>query len=193
MTHPLVVCLRCMLAQTVAACERRSKSASEWRRRGSAVLAEASRASVCGRPVGVLFVVFVLGMFLCSAGAPVPPSRPALRRPERAEPVKSAQRSGPAVTSNPGLILIDVAGTYERALTVAVDRARLTLIPAAPISMRCCKQKLTVRIPGYLVDAMKQKALDHRTTVRHLVLLALQKDGYTVDQTDLLPGARGSD
>ena len=37
-----------------------------------------------------------------------------------------------AATSNPDLILIDVAGTYERALTVAVARAHLTLIPAAP-------------------------------------------------------------
>ena len=37
-----------------------------------------------------------------------------------------------AATTNPDLILIDVAGTYERALTVAVARAHLTLIPAAP-------------------------------------------------------------
>lgn len=35
-------------------------------------------------------------------------------------------------TAAPDLILIDVAGTYERALTVAVARAHLTLIPAAP-------------------------------------------------------------
>ncbi|MBX9682997.1 MAG: ParA family protein [Hyphomicrobium sp.] len=35
-------------------------------------------------------------------------------------------------TTAPDLILIDVAGTYERALTVAVARAHLTLIPAAP-------------------------------------------------------------
>ncbi len=35
-------------------------------------------------------------------------------------------------TTSPDLILIDVAGTYERALTVAVARAHLTLIPAAP-------------------------------------------------------------
>ena len=37
-----------------------------------------------------------------------------------------------SATSAPDLILIDVAGTYERALTVAVARAHLTLIPAAP-------------------------------------------------------------
>ena len=55
------------------------------------------------------------------------------------------------------------------------------------------QQKLTVRIPGYLVDALKRDALEQRTTVRHLVLLALQKDGYTVEASDLLPGAGGSD
>lgn len=32
----------------------------------------------------------------------------------------------------PDVTLIDIAGTYERALTVAVARAHLTLIPAAP-------------------------------------------------------------
>jgi len=55
------------------------------------------------------------------------------------------------------------------------------------------QQKLTVRIPSYLVDALKLQALEKRTTVRHLVLLALQKDGYTVEAADLLPGAGGSD
>jgi chromosome partitioning protein len=35
-------------------------------------------------------------------------------------------------THKPGVILIDIAGTYERALTVAVARAHLTIIPAAP-------------------------------------------------------------
>ncbi len=55
------------------------------------------------------------------------------------------------------------------------------------------QQKLTVRIPGYLVDALKRNALEQRTTVRHLVLLALQKDGYIVEASDLLPGAGGSD
>lgn len=37
-----------------------------------------------------------------------------------------------ASTVRPEVTLIDVAGTYERALTVAVARAHLTLIPAAP-------------------------------------------------------------
>ena len=55
------------------------------------------------------------------------------------------------------------------------------------------QQKLTVRIPGYLVDELKRKALDQRTTVRQIVLLALQKDGFAIEAADLLPGAGGSD
>jgi hypothetical protein len=63
--------------------------------------------------------------------------------------------------------------------------------PAVPAPRR--QQKLTVRIPGYLVDALKRNALEQRTTVRHLVLLALQKDGYSIEAADLMPGAGGSD
>lgn len=55
------------------------------------------------------------------------------------------------------------------------------------------QQKLTVRVPEYLVDALKRDALDQKTSVRHLVLLALQKSGYKIDAADLLPGAGGSD
>lgn len=55
------------------------------------------------------------------------------------------------------------------------------------------QQKLTVRVPEYLVDALKRDALDQKTSVRHLVLLAMQKSGYKVEAADLLPGAGGSD
>jgi len=55
------------------------------------------------------------------------------------------------------------------------------------------QQKLTVRIPDYLVHELKHKAVEERTTVRHLVLLAMQKAGYRVEAADLLPGAGGSD
>jgi chromosome partitioning protein len=34
------------------------------------------------------------------------------------------------ITANPDIVLIDVAGSYERALTVATARAHLTIIPA---------------------------------------------------------------
>ena len=55
------------------------------------------------------------------------------------------------------------------------------------------QQKLTVRIPDYLVHELKHKAVEERTTVRHLVLLAMQKAGYRVEAADLLPGTGGSD
>jgi chromosome partitioning protein len=51
-----------------------------------------------------------------------------------------------AATTSPDLILIDVAGTYERALTVAVARAHLTLIPAA--STGCCSTACSRCLPG---------------------------------------------
>ena len=63
--------------------------------------------------------------------------------------------------------------------------------PAVPPPRR--QQKLTVRIPGYLVDALKRSALEQRSTVRQLVLLALQKGGYNIEAAELLPGAGGSD
>ena len=62
-----------------------------------------------------------------------------------------------------------------------------------PVTPPRRQQKLTVRIPGYAVDALKRDALNARTTVRHLVLLALQKAGYSIEAADLLPGAGGSD
>jgi cellulose biosynthesis protein BcsQ len=37
-----------------------------------------------------------------------------------------------AASQSPDLILIDLAGSYERAITVAMARAHLTIIPAAP-------------------------------------------------------------
>lgn len=38
-----------------------------------------------------------------------------------------------ALRLRPGVTLIDVAGTYERALTVAIARAHLTIVPAGPL------------------------------------------------------------
>ncbi len=55
------------------------------------------------------------------------------------------------------------------------------------------QQKLTVRVPEYLVDTLKRDALDQKTSVRQLVLLAMQKAGYKIEAADLLPGAGGSD
>ena len=73
------------------------------------------------------------------------------------------------------------------------SRQAVTTASRHPVTPPRRHQKLTVRIPGYLSDALKQQALDQRTTVRNLLLRALQKDGYTVEPADLMPGAGGSD
>lgn len=70
----------------------------------------------------------------------------------------------------------------------AVDAAR-----RQPVKPARQQQKLTIRVPDYLVDALKRRALDKRSTIRQLVLLSLQDAGYTVEAEDLLPGAGGSD
>ncbi len=62
-----------------------------------------------------------------------------------------------------------------------------------PVTPPRRQQKMTVRVPQTLVDALKRDALEQRTTIRHLVLLALQKTGYAIAAADLLPGAGGSD
>lgn len=61
---------------------------------------------------------------------------------------------------------------------------------AAPVSRRAALEKLTVEVPGYLIDAVKQEALDHRTTARHVLMLALQVAGFKIDEADLVPDAR---
>jgi hypothetical protein len=55
------------------------------------------------------------------------------------------------------------------------------------------QQKLTVRIPVAIADALKQDALTQRSKVRILVLKSLRDAGYPVLDEDLLPGAGGSD
>ena len=52
------------------------------------------------------------------------------------------------------------------------------------------QEKLTTRLPGYLVDAMKVAALERRTTVRHIMLLALKDTGFVIEPEDLSPDAR---
>jgi hypothetical protein len=58
-----------------------------------------------------------------------------------------------------------------------------------PASDRRALEKLTVELPGYLMDAIKQDALNRHTTARHVVLLALQSAGFRVEPADLVPYA----
>jgi hypothetical protein len=52
------------------------------------------------------------------------------------------------------------------------------------------EEKLTTRLPGYLVDAMKVRALEQRSTVKHIMLRALKDAGFAVAEEDLAPDAR---
>jgi hypothetical protein len=52
------------------------------------------------------------------------------------------------------------------------------------------QEKLTIELPGYLMDAMKLAAVKQRVSVRHLVMLALQAHGMTIEPEDLVPDAR---
>lgn len=80
-----------------------------------------------------------------------------------------------------------------RSVTTTTSRKDVDTARRQAVKPTKRQKKLTVRIPSDLVDAMKRRALDQHTSVRHLLLLALQKDGYAVDAADLLPGAGGSD
>jgi hypothetical protein len=51
-------------------------------------------------------------------------------------------------------------------------------------------EKLTIELPTYLADALRREAVAHRTTARHLVMKALRKDGFEIDDTDLVPDGR---
>jgi hypothetical protein len=62
--------------------------------------------------------------------------------------------------------------------------------PPRVVAPRSAVEKLTIELPAYLTDAMKRKALDERTTVRHVVMLALKGDGFHVAAADLVPDAR---
>ena len=63
-------------------------------------------------------------------------------------------------------------------------------IDAAPI--RAALEKLTIEVPSYLADAMKRAALDRRTSVRHVVMLALKDAGFAIAAADLVPDGRRS-
>lgn len=55
---------------------------------------------------------------------------------------------------------------------------------------RVALEKLTIELPSYLADALRRAAVERRTTARHLVMLALRKDGFQVEDSDLVPDGR---
>jgi hypothetical protein len=62
--------------------------------------------------------------------------------------------------------------------------------PAVPRPEKPLIDKLTIELPGYLVDAVKRRALDQRSTARHVILLALRDAGFQVEAGDLIPDGR---
>lgn len=63
--------------------------------------------------------------------------------------------------------------------------------PALPeIAVR--PEKLTIEVPQYLMDALRQAAVMDRTTVRHTVMLALRKAGFEIADVDMVPDGRRS-
>ena len=60
----------------------------------------------------------------------------------------------------------------------------------ASISRRTALEKLTVEVPGYLIDAVKQEALDEHTSARHVLMLALREAGFKIDDADMIPDGR---
>lgn len=55
---------------------------------------------------------------------------------------------------------------------------------------RAALEKLTIEIPMYLADEIKREALNRRTTARHVVMTALRKNGFRVEDADLVPDGR---
>lgn len=64
------------------------------------------------------------------------------------------------------------------------------VLDVAAMPKRAVLEKLTIELPRYLADALRRAAVEQRTTARHLVMLALRKDGFDVQETDLVPDGR---
>lgn len=74
----------------------------------------------------------------------------------------------------------------------APDSPRAKKPAAAGAPLRTALEKLTVELPGYLMDAIKRDALERRVSARHVVMLALQTAGFRIEDADLIPDARRS-
>lgn len=82
----------------------------------------------------------------------------------------------------PDLILIDVAGAYERALTLAAARAHLTLIPAAPTEADIFEASRIARHITAVFDAMNRKPL-YRLVLNRVQSLASGAQLFAITET----------
>ena len=61
-------------------------------------------------------------------------------------------------------------------------------IPQPPASKPA--EKLTVMVPTYVADAVRQQALTKRMTVRNFILMAIKSQGIAVEDADLIHDGR---
>lgn len=72
------------------------------------------------------------------------------------------------------------------------------LPPARPEPMRrtatrqATMVRLNIEVPDYLLDAIKDRAHVHKSTVRNVVMKALKQDGFQIPEEDLIDDARKS-
>lgn len=83
---------------------------------------------------------------------------------------------------DPDLILIDVAGAYERALTLATARAHLTLIPAAPTEADIFEASRIARHITAVFEAMGRKPL-YRLVLNRVQSLASSAQLFAITET----------
>jgi hypothetical protein len=102
-----------------------------------------------------------------------PSDRPAINDPQKVQhaPAPQLPRPLPAPTANDA------------------PAVKQTAPMPTPVPDRTALEKLTVELPGYLMDAIKRDAIDRHTTARHVLLLALQSAGFLVEPADLVPYA----
>ena len=89
---------------------------------------------------------------------------------------------------------VDDAALEKLNETMGVPTLRRPGPTAAPVEVRFVRsaEKLTIELPAYLMDALRQGAAVNRTTVRHLVMTALRGAGYEIAEADMVPDGRRS-
>jgi hypothetical protein len=71
----------------------------------------------------------------------------------------------------------------------ALTQAKASPASAEPVAVRTA-EKLTIELPGYLMDTLRRAAVGDRTTVRHLVMVALRASGFSIADADMVPDGR---
>jgi hypothetical protein len=71
-------------------------------------------------------------------------------------------------------------------------RAAVSTPTAASAPERAPLEKMTLEVPVYLGDALRLAAVNQRASVRHVVMLALQKAGFEIAKADLVRDGRRS-